>query len=219
MSSLSELRIRERLIEVRDEYQQRGYNVKVKPLLEDVPDFARSIQPDMIAYRENESIIVKVKSRDTLDTSLADQVQRLTQNIKKYPGWHVEIVVANSGRTGDIEFPQKTIPLQKEEIGTNLGLVRSFLTQSSGAALLFCWSLTEASLRLLAQREAVELGEPISSRYIIKKLTVEGVISREQSTRLMEFLALRNAIAHGFKTPEASEEIVLELIKLTENLI
>lgn len=53
----------------------------------------------------------------------------------------------------------------------------------------------------------------------MKQLATEGVISRFEYQLLMDALLLRNAIAHGFKTTQFTQESVHKLIEITEQLL
>ncbi|MEG4076122.1 hypothetical protein QUA30_24270 [Microcoleus sp. Pol14C2] len=54
----------------------------------------------------------------------------------------------------------------------------------------------------------------------MKQLTVEGgVISKSEYQLLMNALSLRNAIAHGFKTTQLTQNYVCELIEVTEKIL
>lgn len=53
----------------------------------------------------------------------------------------------------------------------------------------------------------------------MKQLVSEGGISRTEYQLLMNALSLRNAIAHGFKTTQLTQESLYELIDLTEHLL
>ncbi len=58
---------RERLIKLAEEYRDKGYEILIHPNLEDLPDFLRNYRPDMIARREDEAVVIEVKSRSSLN--------------------------------------------------------------------------------------------------------------------------------------------------------
>ena len=86
------------------------------------------------------------------------------------------------------------------------------------SALLYSWSLVEATLRLVAEHEGLTL-ERVDPPYLVKHLATEGVISRSQYQLLMNVFSLRNAIAHGFKTTQLKQESLHDLINTTEQLL
>ncbi len=54
---------RERLLKLAEEYRDRGYEISIHPNSEDLPDFLRNYRPDMIARREDDAVVIEVKSR------------------------------------------------------------------------------------------------------------------------------------------------------------
>lgn len=91
-------------------------------------------------------------------------------------------------------------------------------TQHIESAMLYAWSLVEATLRLLTEHEGLSL-QRLDSLYLVKQLVTAGVISRPEYQLLMNALSLRNAIAHGFKTTQLTQESVYELLDTTEQLL
>jgi uncharacterized protein YutE (UPF0331/DUF86 family) len=59
----------------------------------------------------------------------------------------------------------------------------------------------------------------LDSLYLVKQLVTEGVISRPEYQLLMDALSLRNAIAHGFKATQITQESVYQLIDVAEQLL
>ncbi len=88
------------------------------------------------------------------------------------------------------------------------------------AALLVLWSATEGALRLLANRENVDL-ESLAPGYLITRLYTLGLLGREQYQALDGAMRLRNHAAHGFQvavTPENLNAITLVLSGLLEEV-
>ena len=217
MSTLTENIERERLLKLAQEYQEKGYEVLPYPSREDLPEFLKKYRycPDMIAYGEKESVVVEIRSRAALKTSLK-QLQALAKEIEITPGWRFELVMTNPE---DETYSSKVErSLKQNEIESQLQAVSQLSSQHLESAFLFCWSLVEATLRLLAEQEFGIL-QRVDRLYLIKQLATEGVISRTDYKLLMNALSLRNAIAHGFKTTELSSTILSELIKVTEQLL
>ena len=108
--------------------------------------------------------------------------------------------------------------LQEHEIESQLQVARQLITQHPESAILYSWSLVEATLRLIAQKEELTL-QRFDPLYLVKQLAIEGVISKSEYQLLMNSLLLRNSIAHGFKTTQITQNSVYELIELTEQLL
>lgn len=207
---------RERLLQLAEEYRNKGYEVSFHPNPEDLPDFLKGYRPDLIARHENESVIVKVTSRSSLDYSSTQYLRNLAQVVEQHPGWRFEWVMTNPE---DATYGSKAErSLQKPEIETRLDLAKQLAKQHPESAILYCWSLVEATLRLIAEQEKLSL-QRFDPLYLVKQLVSEGAISRTEYQVLMNALSLRNAIAHGFKTPQLTQESVYELIDLTEQFL
>ncbi len=207
---------RERLLKLAEEYRERGYEVSFHPNLEDLPDFLKSYRPDMIVRLGEESVVIVVKSRSSLNSSSAQYLRNLAQAVAENPGWRFELVMTNPEDV--VYFPKAEGSLQEDEIESGLQVARQLLSQHIESAMLYSWSLVEATLRIVAEKEELSL-QTLNTPYLVKKLTTEGIISQSQHQLLMNALSLRNAIAHGFKTTQITQHSVCELIEIAEELL
>ncbi|MEH1806938.1 hypothetical protein [Nostoc sp.] len=207
---------RERLLKLAEEYREKGYEVFFHPNPEDLPGFLNNYRPDMIVRRGEENVVIEVKSRSSLNSSSNQYLGNLAQAVEKHPGWRFELVMTNPE---DTTYSLKAeASLQEHEIESQLQAARQLTTQHPELALLYCWSLVEATLRLIAQKEELSL-QRFDPRYLVKELATEGIISKSEYQLLMNALPLRNSIAHGFKTTQVTQNTVFELIELTEQLL
>jgi len=207
---------RERLLQLAEEYRSKGYEISLHPNPEDLPDFLKNYRPDMIVRRGDEAVIIEVKSRVSLDSSSRQYLQNLAQSVEQYPGWRFELVMTN---LEDSEYsPQAENSLQQSEIETRLQVARHLATQHPESAILYSWSLVEATLRLVAEHEGISL-QRLDPLYLVKQLVTEGVISRSEYQLLMDALSLRNKISHGFNATQTTQEFVDKLINLAEELL
>jgi len=207
---------RERLLQLAEEYRNKGYEVVLHPSSEELPNFLRNYRPDMILRRGNEAVIIEVKSRRSLDSSSKQYLQNLAQSVEQHPGWRFELVMTNPE---DAAYSSRAEgSLQQPEIEARLQVARQLATQHPESAILYSWSLVEATLRLVAEHEGMSLRRP-DPLYLVKQLVTEGVISRPEYQLLMDALSLRNAIAHGFKATQITQEAVCELIDVAEQLL
>lgn len=205
---------RERLLKLAEEYRQKGYVVLLPPQPEELPDFLRGYRPDMIVRRGKEAIVVEVKSRSSIAS--AQYLRDLVTAVEKHPGWRVELVITNPE---DVLYANANIEgsLEENEVKAQLPVARELTTRHPESAILFTWSLAEATLRLLSNREGlIQKPEPLR---LLKQLATEGAISREQYQLLMNASQVRNAIAHGFKAAKPTQKYVLELIEVVEQLL
>lgn len=207
---------RDRLLQLAEEYRNKGYEISFHPHPEDLPDFLKNYRPDMIVRRENEAVIIEVKSRRSLNSSSRQYLQNLAQSVEQHPGWRFELVMTNP--EDPTYSPKAEGSLQQSEIETRLQVARQLAAQHPESAILYSWSLGEATLRLVAEHEELSL-QRLDSLYLVKQLVTEGVISRPEYQLLMDALSLRNAIAHGFKATQITQGSVNGLIDVVEQLL
>lgn len=83
---------------VAEDYRRRGYDVVEEPSLESLPDFLAGYQPDLIARRGKETVVVEVKSRK----SLADepQVRELARLLQGKRALELRTSGCTGGKTG-----------------------------------------------------------------------------------------------------------------------
>lgn len=207
---------RERLLKLAEEYRSQGYEVLFHPNSEDLPDFLGNFRPDMIARREDKAVIIEVKSRSSLNSSSTHHLRHLAQVVEQHPDWRFELVMSNPEEAAN--FPKAANSLQKTDIESRLQEAKEIATQYPGAAILTSWALLEATMRLIADYEGLNL-KKFEARYLIKQLVTEGVISRSEYQLLTNAFSLRNSIAHGFEPMQPNQESVDELINITEQLL
>ncbi|MEG4207618.1 hypothetical protein QUA20_27310 [Microcoleus sp. Pol7_A1] len=208
---------RERLLKLAEEYRERGYEVSFHPNLEDLPDFLKSYRPDMIVRLGKESVVIAVKSRSSLNSSSTQYLRNLAQAVAENPGWRFELVMTNPEDA--VYFPKAEGSLQEHEIEARLQVAKQLVAQQHlEPAMLYSWSLVEATLRIIAEKEELSLTR-LQPLFLVKQLATEGVISQSEYQLLMNALSLRNAIAHGFKTRQLTQNSVCELIEIAEQLL
>ncbi len=207
---------REKVLQLAEEYRNEGYEVFFHPSPDDLPDFLKGYRPDLLLKKGNESVIVEVKSRFSLNSSSTQYLRYLAQVVEEHPGWRFELVMTNSEDVIDSSNIEGS--LQQSEIEIRLQAARQLVSQYPESAILYSWSLVEATLRLVADHEGLNLQrfEPL---YLMKQFVTEGLISRSEYQLLMNARSLRNNIAHGFKITQLSQESLYELIDITEHLL
>jgi hypothetical protein len=197
MRSTSE-RERRRLDSVASEYQERGYEVKVRPAAADLPDFMVGFEPDLIARGNGESVVVEVKARNEFENNR--EVAAIEAVVRNRPGWRFELIIDGlDSEEGSLLGPHQ-IETSLEE--ANELQMRGHIV----AGLLLLWSATEGILRLLAEREKVELESP-APEYMTKRLYTLGLLGRDQYRILDEAVRLRNQAAHGFQVSATQQDL------------
>ncbi len=185
---------REAIKQYAEWYSAQGYEVLVGPSLKQLPDFLRTLAPDMIVRRDGENIVVEIK---TSSPESFEQVQRLASAVEHRPGWKLQVVYAD---LPDPEWePPAHLPDHPALVNRlgSMGRVRGDDDQSRLQFLLL-WSIIEAAARHKLSSHKIPPTRRISSSALIKMLLTEGIIEEDDYAVLRRGLAVRNAIGHGF---------------------
>ena len=78
---------------IAQEYRSKGYDVIEEPASEQLPDFLSGYRPDLLIRKDNETVVVEVKTRSSLvkDPSVRD----LARLIQAESDWSFELVVVD----------------------------------------------------------------------------------------------------------------------------
>jgi hypothetical protein len=72
------------------DYRQQGYRVVAPATPDALPAFLRDCQPDLIAERDDDHVVVEIKAAGTLRG--ANELVVLAERVEKQPGWRLELV-------------------------------------------------------------------------------------------------------------------------------
>jgi len=209
-SKLEETRLRE----LAREYKRQGYRVTLEPEPKELPRQLRGFQPDLIATSDEESVVVEVKSRQTLAEST--EILGLARVVRDMPSWRFDLIMTNPK---DAETLVEARPPQPELVRQRADNVASLLdTGNLEAALLLAWSAMEGAVRTLGS----ELVPDSSSRpisYLLRALYSQGNISQRQFEFLDSLEDVRNAISHGLPVDLPTAVEVARLSRLAVDLL
>ena len=205
---------REQLAKIVDKYRQKGYEILFPPDYENLPDFIAKYNPDLVVRNDRETVVVQVRSARASSITKTQYLSHLAQEVAQYPNWRLELLTTKTNNKDYILYESWQI----DEIRSRLHLVEQLAEQYSEAALLYCWSSLEATVRLLVEKEHLSLQE-FDLQRLIKELVFNGIISRSQYQTLKESVGIRNAIAHGFRTQIIDRSYVRQLIQLLQELL
>jgi hypothetical protein len=201
--------------EVADRYRDQGYEVIVEPTHEQLPSGLAQYQPNLIARKGDESVVIEVKSRHALKRE--PWIEDLAKAVRQLPGWRFELVL--SGSDLPYALPEGVVPLNEEEARASLDEASGLLRAGHPApALLMAWSAAEAILRLLAQKEQVDLRRA-DAAYLLSRLATSAIITRKTYHALRAAMEVRNAVAHGLRPESLSPAQVEDLIELASSLL
>ncbi len=206
---------REALRQYADWYSRQGYQVSVEPSPRELPEFLRTLAPDLIAHRDGENIVVEIK---TSSPASFEEVQRLARALEHRAGWKLQVVYT------DLPDPEWAPPPQLPDISellarlANVGWVDEDADQHRLQFLLL-WSIIEAAGRHRLSPLKIPPTRRISSSALIKMLLTEGIIEDDDYSVLRRGLAVRNAVAHGFLNQPVDAALFEELRKRARTLL
>ncbi|MGH7111468.1 MAG: hypothetical protein ACREFK_13705 [Stellaceae bacterium] len=206
---------REAIRQYADWYAQQGYQVLVEPAPRDLPEFLRTLAPDLIARRDGESIVVEIK---TSSPASFEKVQHLARALQHRAGWKLQVVYID---LPDPEWqPPSRLP-ESAELLTRLDTLdgRNKDGDQSRLQFLLLWSIIEAAARHRLARLKIPPTRRISSSALLKMLLTEGIIEEEQYAVLRSGLAVRNAITHGFLNQPVDAALFEELREAARGLL
>jgi REase_AHJR-like len=201
--------------EIAEGYRTKGYDVVPQPQPDQLPPSLAAYAPDILARKGDETVVVEIRSRPT--SRRQPPLEGLAKAVRALPGWRLELVLAEP----DIAFPlpDSASPWTEREAGRALDEAEWLLEAGHAeAALLMAWAGTEATLRLVAEREGVE-AQRKEANFLLERLTTEGVLGQREYQILHGGLALRNAIAHGLKPDTMVRAKVPGLLRTARKLL
>jgi hypothetical protein len=185
---------REAIKQYADWYSEQGYQVSVAPPPRELPEFLRTLAPDIIAHRNGEHVVVEIK---TSSPASFEQVQRLARALEHRAGWKLQVVYAD---LPDPEWaPPPRLP-NTADLLTRLDFLDGAREGEDRNRLQFLllWSIIEAAARHRLVGHKISPTRRISSSALIKMLLTEGIIEDAEYDVLRRGLAVRNAVVHGF---------------------
>jgi hypothetical protein len=196
-------------------YAHRGYRVSASPSAEELPEFLRTLAPDVIAQRDGENIVVQIK---TSGAGGFDKVQRLAHAMEHRAGWTLQVVYLD---IPDFEWqPPARLP-GVLGLMARLQALKSPTNDDDEGRLRFLllWSIIEAAARHRLSSHGISPTARISSSALIKLLVSDGFIEDNEYAVLRRGLAVRNAIAHGFLNQELDPKLFSQLQRSARRLL
>ncbi len=184
----------EALLNAKAKYEADGYAVSVKERLSKPSD---AFTTDAVARRDDEFVVVEVKSANMSDWS-RKRLEELTEILRADCGWRLDIITYEP----DVAPPLPDL----DHINRRVQEAQHIAETSPDGASLLLWSAIEGALLRAAHERGVAPARPLPTRSLIQQLTIDGVLSDNQSRELKDFADRRNAIAHGLCAVPPSPE-------------
>lgn len=205
--------IERRIREIVKDYQSKGYTVIVNPKQSELPSFIKGFQPDIIAKREDENVLIEVKTK----TDRADlrQFESLAAELQKKKNWRFEVVFTNPKSKPLALDNQRT--LNDQSVNRRIAEINKLINYDSfEAAFLLSWATIEAVLRqkLTNEKSATIEKQTLS---VIRTMFSLGLLNQRDYKLLQEINQKRNHLIHGFNQP-IDKKTILDVLHLINNL-
>ncbi|MEO0396956.1 MAG: hypothetical protein AAF243_13355 [Cyanobacteria bacterium P01_A01_bin.137] len=186
------------------ELQSKGYEVIVEPSLDRMPFALGGYTPDLVAFGDNDGIILEVKLSSARFS--VDRLQDLAERIATHEGWRFLLVTLDD--VADSLFPDSEDELPSwVTLHTQLATVEKLIEDTMlEPALLYLWSSTEGLLR----KRAIDQHLPIDRLPPVKLLNhmySSGEVSIDEFDVIRAAMEKRNRVAHGLVTSLATGEL------------
>ena len=201
--------------QVAKKYREQGYNVIIEPLPQQLPTFLGELQPDLIAMKEGDQVVIEVKAKEALRAS--DLVRHIADAVRKQKGWRFELVLLPSAASAQSTKGWELLGFQEIEQYVKEARHAASLSQFI-PAFIFIWIAIEATLRRIAQKSDVSPAL-LSPKALLKELVFNGGISRLQYRTIEGIANLRTHVVHGFKEEGVNGIAVTKAIKIADKLI
>ncbi len=206
----------ESLEKVAQEYRNEGYDVIVAPCGDQVPSFVAGFQPDFIATRGGEGVVVVIKT-NRIALSRDPQITRLAEIVEAQPGWRLDVIVLEPV-TAIQRAAQDAAEPSDEQLARILKAADELADQGySPYACVVAWGGLEAAMRRIGD-EAQWYGQTAPNEHI-RALYGNGFISREQFNKLKEAEKVRSQVVHGLIPPEVDPALVRDVTATARYLL
>jgi hypothetical protein len=175
------------------EYRAEGYEVRVHAQPDELPEFLRDLEPDIVATSSKRNIVSIVTSAPEFDR---DRFYPLVQAVEAQPGWKLEVSMVSHTVAPDV--PAREDLAADDQIERLISNAELLVTQNqTEAAALLAWSAVEAILRRRARSAAPDIERESSAR-VLTHLYSLGRLQPELYEKLLSLMRFRNAVGHGF---------------------
>jgi hypothetical protein len=203
MTTGNEADHRQKIEELRLQYEREGYLVETEPQGQDLPFDLGTYRPDLVARKANGIGGLIVEVRTSSGRTSVERFQGIAQTVREHEGWRFLIVSVE-----DLSAATKEYPLPSwNELDAKVAQASQLLDSGMrDAAALFLWSIFEGAMRKLAIATATPVERLPASR-MMNQLYTLGYISVSELQAAKNFLQIRNQVAHGFQSAETGQAL------------
>ena len=201
--------------EVADQYRSRGYEVIIGSKPHQLPPFLAGSRPDLLMRKGDESVVVEVKSRPTMEKE--ERPSGLVAALGERPDWGYMLATVDVGE--QLRAPKGVRAFTREDVNNCAAESERLLDAGfADAAFVQACAAADGAVRILLDEEGELLGRP-PSEHAITLAAQEGVISSECYFFLRDVLRKRNALVHGFALGDIDGESVRGVMGVAKALV
>lgn len=209
-----------KLNEVASAYRAEGYAVFVEPTTGQLPEWLRGFHPDLIASRDNDCVVVEIKSARSVKAD--DNMRRLTDAIEQHPNWRFELVMIRPSKKDSRAVSVTTGPLLSPDHLAEYAQAAAQMADSGlvEPAFLTAWVLFETAYRYALEHDAINSSRLSASSVLKTLLSLGYVSSRDEMAHLDGLWRLRNSLAHGYTSDQRPTlDSITFLVNLSRRII
>ena len=175
------------------DYEARGYEVHVHPDRRYLPDSLIGFSPTLVALSSDDKVVIDVTTARDFD---AEHAQRMAERVERERPWRYEVAFVSLPTAPDVPVIEDLA--SDDQIARLIENAELLGRQNQvEASALLAWSAVDAILRKLTRRADPEIERESSAR-VLKGLYALGRIDPEVYETLLNLMAFRNAVGHGF---------------------
>jgi hypothetical protein len=193
--------------QVASTYRKQGYRVTVPTTPDMLPAFLRGCQPDLIAEKDGDLVVIEVKRANAVRHS--NDLDELADRVAATPGWRLELVAMRS--------EDETTGMPAAD-WLDAMLSRRAHDDDMIQQCIYLGVVLEHLLQLVASREKLRAGDKTATR-LAAELTYHGVIDQSLLERINGAFAWRSALVHGMTTPRPPAEQASEIESICRELL
>jgi len=198
-------------------YQSQGFEVILQPESEKLLSALAGFQPQAVAMKGDEWVIIEVLTTPSLTTS--DQMPLIAQTVQDNPDWRFELNIINTESSPYSEKVESDVIIKKREMYIRLKDAQDLIqNQYPEAALVLLCSVIIAALNYLVQREEITL-KTYDPNYNLKQFIFLGLVSRDDYWLLRLALKLMNIITNGIQCEDLEDNWLQGMFDATMRLM
>lgn len=194
MNTSAELMYGDMVDSLTSKYAGEGFAMTRSPTANDLPFDLDGYQPDLLAKKAHGGLIIAIKTRAR--GLSVDRFRSIAQTVAAHPGWQFLLATLDDVDVWNIPTTASELPSWSELIDKHRQVRRLVNAGELEPAVLYLWSILEATLRKRALQQCIPL-ERLPARMLLDHMVSQGEVPVGQIDLLRDLMQRRNRLAHG----------------------